>query len=138
VAGTPYDAGFAMTDRPRPVSPHLFIYKWEITMLMSGMHRITGVGLTLGILVVCWWLAAAVAGDDALAFFYMVAGHWFGQLVIFCFLWALFHHMFGGIRHFIWDVGAGFSRQMRFGFAWATLIGGFLATLAVFVLFVWM
>lgn len=127
-----------MSDNQRPLSPHIFIYKLEMTMLMSGMHRITGVGLMLGLFVVAWWMGAAIAGDGALGIFYMVFGNWFGQLVTFFFVWALLHHLLGGIRHFIWDTGAGFSEQMRFGLAWATLIGGFLLTLITFVLFVWL
>ena len=127
-----------MTDNPRPLSPHLFIYKLEMTMLMSGVHRITGMGLMLGLFVVAWWMGAAIAGDDALGLFYMITGNWFGQLVAFFFVWALYHHLLGGIRHFIWDVGVGYSREVRFGLAWATLGGGFALTLLTFVLFVWM
>ncbi len=127
-----------MSKNSRPLSPHLFIYKLEMTMLMSGMHRITGVGLTLGIFVVAWWMGAAVAGDSALDFFYFIFGNWFGQFISFCFVWALFHHLLGGIRHFVWDTGAGFSAKMRFGMAWATAIGGLFLTLFTFVVFVWL
>ncbi len=127
-----------MSDNPRPLSPYMFIYKWEITMVMSIVHRVTGIGLAIGTLVVAWWLAAAVEGDTALAPFYALFATWFGQFVAFCFVWALFHHMLSGVRHFVWDSGFGFSREMRFGLTWVALIGGFLAALIVFVLFVWM
>lgn len=127
-----------MTEHTRPLSPHLSIYKSQITMVMSIMHRITGVGLTLGTLVIAWWLVAATQGDAALTQVYAISGSWFGQLVMFGFTWALFHHMLGGLRHFVWDTGQGFSESVRFGFAWATLIGGLVLAALVWVFFVWM
>ncbi len=120
-----------MAQPNRPLSPHLFIYKAQITMVMSIVHRITGVGLYFGLALLAWWLVAAAWGQGALDIVNVVLGSWFGQLVLFGFTWALFHHMLGGIRHFIWDFGAGFSEAARFGMAWATMIGGF--ALAVIV-----
>lgn len=114
-----------MAQSSRPISPHLSIYKPQITMIMSIMHRITGMGLALGMVLVTWWLSAAAWGDGALAIVNSVLGHGLGKLVLFLFTWALFHHMLGGIRHFIWDFGHGFSHAARFGLAWFTLIGGF-------------
>lgn len=126
-----------MPQPSRPLSPHLFIYKPEITMVMSIMHRITGVGLYLGMAMLCWWLVAAAAGGDALRTVQWVMSSWFGQLVLFGFTWALFHHLLGGLRHFFWDMGVGFSEKVRFGFAWATLVGGLVLTLLLWVLGVW-
>lgn len=127
-----------MTENKRPLSPHLFIYKFEITMVMSFMHRVTGAGLFFGTLLIAWWLVAAAIGDPALAIVNFVAGTWLGQLVLFAMVWALFHHMLGGLRHFVWDFGAGFSEGFRYGSAWATLVGGFVLALVTFVVFVWM
>jgi len=116
---------------PRPLSPHLQIYRWPVTMAMSILHRITGVGLYLGTILVAWWLAAAAAGPEYFAFVNRIYGSWFGLLVLFGFTWALFHHALGGVRHFVWDVGAGFSRAGRNGLAWATLGGSLILTLLV-------
>ena len=85
----------------RPLSPHLQVYKLSLTMAMSIIHRITGVGLYLGTALVAWWLIAAASGPAQLDFVNSVLGHWLGQLVLLGFTWALFHHMLGGIRHFI-------------------------------------
>ena len=127
-----------MTDNPRPLSPHLFIYKWQITMVLSIVQRITGVGMFFGTALICWWLVAAAIGDPALDIVYMVSGSWFGQLVLFFFVWALFQHMLQGIRHFIWDFGKGFGEERRFLYSWIIVAAGFVLTLLTFVPFVWM
>lgn len=122
----------------RPTSPHLQIYKSQITMVMSILHRVTGVALYLGLALLTWWLVAAAWGDGALEIVNMVMGHWLGQVVLFGFTWALFNHMLGGLRHFIWDFGHGFSEGVRFGMAWFTLIGGFVLSGLVWALVWWM
>jgi len=127
-----------MTDNSRPLSPHLFIYKWQITMMLSIVQRITGVGMFFGTALICWWLVAAAIGDPALAIVYFIAGTWLGQLVLFFFVWALFQHMLQGIRHFVWDMAAGFGAEHRFLISWIIVGLGFVLTLATFVLFVWM
>lgn len=93
----------------RPLSPHIQIYRWTLTMFLSILHRATGVALYAGTLLLVWWLMAAATGPEAFALFQGVAGSWMGRLVLFGYTWALFHHMFGGIKHFIWDTGAGFE-----------------------------
>ena len=93
----------------RPLSPHIQIYRWTLTMFLSILHRATGVALYAGTLLLVWWLMAAATGPEAFTLFQGVAGSWIGRLVLFGYTWALFHHMFGGIKHFIWDTGAGFE-----------------------------
>jgi len=90
----------------RPLSPHLTIFKPIPTMVMSIMHRITGVGLYGGTALVAWWLLAAASGPEAYATAGWFFGSWFGILVMFGYTWVLLHHMMGGIRHLIWDTGA--------------------------------
>lgn len=123
-----------MAQPSRPLSPHLMIYKSQITMVMSIMHRFTGMGLYGGFALLTWWLVAAAMGDGALGVVNAVMGSWFGKLVLFGFTWALFHHMLGGLRHFIWDFGHGFSEKSRFGLAWLTLIGGLVLTVLLWAL----
>ena len=78
-------------------------------MLLSILHRATGVALYAGTVLLAWWLLAAASGPEAYAQVQSVSSAWYGRLVLFGYSWALFHHMFGGLRHFIWDTGRGFD-----------------------------
>jgi succinate dehydrogenase / fumarate reductase cytochrome b subunit len=97
--------------RGRPLSPHLFIYKPIPTMVMSIVHRITGGALYFGTLLVAWWLIAAATSEDQFALVAAVYGSWIGRLVLFLYTWTLMHHMVGGIRHLVWDTGAGLAKE---------------------------
>ncbi len=116
---------------PRPLSPHLQIYRWSWTMAMSIFHRATGVALYGGTLLVAWWLVALAIGPDAYAPVQWVMNSILGKLVLFGFTWAIFHHMLGGIRHFVWDLGHAFEREQRLGLARLTLIGSVTLTVAL-------
>jgi succinate dehydrogenase / fumarate reductase cytochrome b subunit len=117
--------------RPRPLSPHLFIYKPTMTMAMSIAHRISGVALYLGVLLLAWFLIAASTDAATFGVFSSFIQSIIGRLVLFVFTWALFHHLVGGIRHFLWDAGYGLDAPMRDQLAWATLIGGFVLTIII-------
>ena len=118
---------------PRPLSPHLSIFRPLITMVMSIVHRITGTALYFGMLLVAWWLLAAASGPDAFAQANGFLASWFGLLLLFGFTWALIHHTLGGIRHMIWDFGGGMSYAARNGLSWATLVSSVVLTLVVWV-----
>src|SRR6202142_2521359 len=93
--------------RPRPLSPHLSVYRPTLTMAMSIIHRITGAALYVGVLLLAWFLIATSL--DA-ATFSVASGFLnsiLGRLILLGFTWALFHHMLGGVRHIIWDAGRG-------------------------------
>ncbi len=94
---------------PRPLSPHIQIYRWTLTMVLSILHRATGVALYAGTVLLAGWLLAAASGEEAYAVVQSISTAWYGRLVLFGYSWALFHHMFGGLRHFIWDTGRGFD-----------------------------
>ena len=94
---------------PRPLSPHIQIYRWTLTMVLSILHRATGVALYAGTALLACWLLAAASGEEAYAVVQSISTAWYGRLVLFGYSWALFHHMFGGLRHFIWDTGRGFD-----------------------------
>jgi succinate dehydrogenase / fumarate reductase cytochrome b subunit len=117
----------------RPLSPHLQIYRPMLTMMMSIMHRITGMALYAGTLLMAWWLIAAATDARAFATVSGVMTSIPGRLVLFGFTWALFHHMCGGIRHFIWDTGRGMDHPQREYLAQATLIGGIVLTVIVWL-----
>ena len=93
----------------RPLAPHLQVYRWPITMGTSILHRITGVGLSFGTLLLAWWLVAASEGPESYAEFEAAAGHWFGRFVLFGFTLALVYHAMNGVRHLLWDAGIGIS-----------------------------
>src|ERR1700675_495611 len=109
--------------RPRPLSPHLQVYKLMLTFVMSGFHRISGFALYFGMLLIAWWLVAAASGPNAYANVEWFMGSLIGRLVLFGYTWALLHHMLGGIRHLIWDTGRGFSQSEREWLSLATAVG---------------
>jgi succinate dehydrogenase / fumarate reductase cytochrome b subunit len=117
----------------RPLSPHLQIYRPMLTMMMSIVHRITGAGLYLGIILLIWWLLAAAISADYFATVQAFFGHPIGKLILFGYTWALLHHMLGGIRHLIWDAGRGFSPQEREGLSLATIVGSVSLTVLLWV-----
>ncbi len=126
-----------MSKYKRPLSPHLEIYKPQITMIMSILHRITGIVLYFGFALIVVWLLAAAMSDELLQIVNAFFAHWFGQLILFGFIWAMFHHLLGGVRHFVWDMGAGFSKKARFGMAWFTLFGALILTLLTWLYANW-
>lgn len=119
--------------RARPLSPHLEIYRLTLTMVMSGLHRITGMALYAGVLLVAWFLLALAGDGSSFATFSSFIGSFLGRLILFGFTWALFNHLCGGIRHFIWDAGYGLDDPQREQLAQATLAGGLALTLIVWI-----
>ena len=117
----------------RPLSPHLQVFRPLITMVMSILHRITGAALYFGTILVAWWLIAAASGPDYFAWVDGFFGSFFGRLILFGYTWALMHHMLGGLRHFIWDMGAGFELPVANRMAWATVIGSVTLTVLIWV-----
>lgn len=119
--------------RPRPLSPHLSIYKPIPTMVMSIVHRMTGVALYAGTLLVAWWLIAAAGSPEYFDLVNGFFGSFFGRLILFGYTWALVHHMLGGIRHLIWDTGALFDKETSTKLAWATLAGSVALTILIWI-----
>jgi succinate dehydrogenase / fumarate reductase, cytochrome b subunit len=122
----------ATQDQPvmhaRPLSPHLSIYKPMPTMVMSILHRITGAALYFGTLLLAFWLVAAASGPQAFSLASWVFDSWIGRIILLGYTWALFQHMLGGIRHFIWDTGAGLEKNTATKIAIASAIGAVVLT----------
>ena len=122
----------------RPLSPHLQVYKMILTMLMSVVHRVTGGALYFGTVLIVIWLLAVASGEQS-TFYQIVSSlytSWFGLLVLFGFTWALIHHMLGGFRHFVWDLGYGFSKEASNLMAKMTIFGSVIITLALWVIII--
>jgi succinate dehydrogenase / fumarate reductase cytochrome b subunit len=116
-----------MAQDDRPLSPHLQVYNPQFTSVLSILHRMTGVALGLGAVLLTCWLAAAAAGPEWFAVARGAAQTPLGWLVLLGFTWALFYHLCNGIRHLFWDIGMGFELP-------TARASGYLVALASFAL----
>jgi len=98
-----------MAEDHRPLSPHLQVYRPQVTSVLSITHRMTGVVLSMAAVLLTYWLASAAYGPDSFARAQTMMESWFGRLVMFGFTFSLFYHMCNGIRHLGWDLGWGFE-----------------------------
>ena len=114
----------------RPLSPHLQIYRWSWTMAMSIAHRVTGVGALWRHAAVAVWLVAAASGPAAFDTAQAIAGSCSAGIVLFGYTFVLLHHMMGGLRHFVWDLGKGYDPQTRMNLArYSVVVSGGLTLL---------
>ena len=118
----------------RPVSPHLQIYRLTLSMVMSGLHRITGLALVAGMLMLTWWLLAAASGQNAYNTFATFAASWIGRLILFGFSWAMLHHLIGGLRYLIWDQGYLLEPAEREWLVRANIIVSIVATVVLWLI----
>ena len=94
-----------MRSADRPLSPHLQIYRWQLTSVLSILHRASGVTLSAGTILLVWWLIAAASGPEAYEGVQDFLGSWIGLLLLFGWTLSLFYHLCNGIRHLVWDTG---------------------------------
>lgn len=120
-----------MTNHDRPLSPHLSIYRWPITMALSILHRMTGVAMSLGFIVFVAWLFDAASGPDAYAVFLEYMDTLIGKLLLIGFSFAFFYHLSNGARHLYWDTGRGLEKEQATMSAWLVLVAA-VALTAVF------
>jgi succinate dehydrogenase / fumarate reductase cytochrome b subunit len=97
--------------RTRPLSPHLTIYRWPVTMMTSITHRATGMGLSVGAVILAWWLVSISNGPEGWQSFHAVSDTPVGLVVLFGLTWSLVYHFLNGVRHLAWDLGYGFAKQ---------------------------
>jgi len=118
-----------MNSRERPLSPHLSIYRWPITMTLSILHRVTGVALSIGFVMLAAWLLSATVGVDAYDHFANVMQSVGGRALLVLFSLAFFFHLANGVRHLIWDLGYGFEIPQANASSWVVLVVTILLTL---------
>jgi succinate dehydrogenase / fumarate reductase cytochrome b subunit len=118
----------------RPLSPHLTIYRWPVTMATSITHRATGVGLSLGAVILAWWLVSISNGPEGWQSFHALSDTPIGLLVVFGLTWSLVYHFLNGIRHLAWDLGYGFEKHLAERNSTMILVGSVVIAVAIFAL----
>lgn len=116
---------------PRPLSPHLQVWRWHPTMASSIFHRMTGVGNYIGAAFVAVWLAVVALGPEAYATFDPVISSWFGRLVMIAFTLSVTYHLANGVRHLVWDAGAGYEPGVANAVSVFNIVFAILATAAI-------
>lgn len=122
-----------MMPASRPLSPHLQIYRWQITSVLSILHRLTGLALSVGTLLLVWWLVALASGPDAFATAQAFVGSWLGRLLLLGWSFSLFFHLANGIRHLFWDAGYGFEIKTTTASGWAVVVTSVALTVIAWV-----
>jgi len=122
-----------MADSRRPTSPHLQIYKWQVQMVTSILHRATGIALAVGTLLVLWGLLSLAAGQAAFDQFKICIGSPVGLVLLLGWTWALFYHLCNGIRHLLQDAGLGYRIAQFVRSSWLSVIGSVVLTVLVWV-----
>ncbi|MEM1139023.1 MAG: succinate dehydrogenase, cytochrome b556 subunit [Pseudomonadota bacterium] len=120
-------------EHERPLSPHLQVYRWPITMATSIAHRATGFGNAIGAIYLTAWLVAIATGPEAYATFASLAGSIFGQLILFGFTWSLLYHLCNGLRHLTWDTGTGFKPSTADFTGIVVIVASVVLTIAVWL-----
>ena len=123
-----------MASAQRPLSPHLQVYKPQITTVMSIAHRATGIALTGGALALVFWLLALASGPESFEVAQAIAGSWFGYLCLFVWSFCLFYHLANGIRHLVWDLGKGLDIPTAERLGYAVIAVSLVLTAAVWAL----
>jgi succinate dehydrogenase / fumarate reductase cytochrome b subunit len=120
--------------RERPLSPHLQVYRWSLSMALSILHRISGVALSAGAILLVWWLMAVAAGGDHYARFVTCVSSPLGQVALFGWTLAVVYHLLSGLRHLLWDTGWGFERERAQMTGWLVVVGTVVLTAVVWLL----
>lgn len=118
----------------RPLSPHLQVYKPQLTSVLSITHRGTGIALSVGIVYLVAWLCAASSSSETYAIFASFNRSVVGRIVLFGWTFCLFFHLFNGIRHLFWDAGYGFDLKTAYNTGWAVVAATLVSTVAAWLL----
>jgi succinate dehydrogenase / fumarate reductase cytochrome b subunit len=117
----------------RPISPHLQVYRPQLTSMLSILHRITGVALAIGTILLVYWLIAAASGPEAFASAEALIGSRLGRILLFGWIFALYFHLANGIRHLFWDAGFGFELKTVYASGWTVVALAAVLTLVSFI-----
>lgn len=120
-----------MADTRRPLSPHLQVYKWQVQMMTSILHRATGIALAVGTLLVLWGLVSLAGGEESFSQFRTCIGSPIGLVLLFGWSWSLFYHLCNGIRHLVQDAGAGYAIPQFVRSSWLSIVGSLVLTVLV-------
>jgi succinate dehydrogenase / fumarate reductase cytochrome b subunit len=123
-----------MASHTRPLSPHLQIYRPQLTSVLSILHRMTGLWLCVGTLLLAWWLIAAAAGPEAYASAQWFIGSWLGYLLLLSWSYALFYHLCNGIRHLLWDTGWGLDLPTTYRTGWTVVAASAALTVVAWII----
>ena len=121
-----------MSSSSRPLSPHIQIYKPQLTSVLSISHRATGLFLCLGAVVFAWWVTALAIGPEAYATVREVLGSWLGRLFLFAWAFSFFFHLCNGVRHLFWDAGLGFEIETAYASGKAVVAASIAMTIIAF------
>ena len=122
-----------MKSADRPISPHLQIYRWQLPMTLSILHRAAGVALSAGAILLVWWLVSAASGPDAYEGVADFLGSWLGLLMLFGWTVSLFYHLCNGIRHLVWDTGHALDLKSIYLGGWLVVGGTALLTVIAWI-----
>ena len=123
-----------MDTRERPLSPHLQVYKPQLTSILSIMHRVTGVALAAGTCLLVWWLVVIALGGEYYTIMQNIMGSWYGLLTLFGWSFALFYHLCNGIRHLFWDMGYGFDLKIAKITGVLVFFGSFISSILFYII----
>jgi succinate dehydrogenase / fumarate reductase cytochrome b subunit len=122
-----------MISDPRPLSPHLQIYRWQLTSVLSILHRMTGIALAIGAILLVSWIGSASDGPESYSKMQWFLGSWIGLLLLFGWSIALFYHLCNGIRHLWWDTGHGLELKSVYASGWAVLAATAMLTIIAWI-----
>ena len=126
-----------MASHPRPISPHLQVYRPQLTSVLSILHRLTGIFLALGVVPLVGWLVAAAAGPAWFDCAQQVAGSIIGRTLLFLWTAAFFYHLLNGLRHLAWDAGWGFELSTTYRTGWLVFFSAGVLTIVAWGLAYW-
>jgi len=122
-----------MRSADRPLSPHLQIYRWQLTSVLSILHRAAGIALSAGTILLVWWLVAAASGPEAYDEVEDFLGSWLGLLLLFGWTASLFYHLCNGVRHHVWDTGHAFGLKSVYTGGWIVVVATGVLTIIAWV-----
>lgn len=130
----------SVANRPvqRPLSPHLQVYKWQLTSVLSILHRATGIALSVGALYLALWVICAAAGSGTYASFQWFNTSILGRIFLGGWLFCGFYHLCNGIRHLFWDAGYGFELKDAYRSGWIVVAVSLIATLVSWIVGLWL